>query len=332
VHKVWTTPSRPARIGHRDEVTSRQPIPDEFRNVLFTPHWVGFSFKRMRGSDLVVPFRGVRAVAGGPADPTSDPHEALRIRCRAALLTVSQGAVISSVTAARVWPLPMPLAAPGEPLHISAFAPDHAPRRKGVVGHQITDQDVGTVYRFGIAMTDPASLFCHLGAVLSVPNLVAVGDALILRPRYNPGDRPYSTVEELTERVHWYRGPGKRRAKLALDLVRPGAESRPETLVRLELVAAGLPEPRLNVEIFDHNGRFLGRGDIVYEEFLTIVEYDGDHHRTDPDQYDRDLIRLDDLAAAGWRVIRIAKGTFFRDRDGIIRRVRDALRKAGWTG
>lgn len=293
---------------------------------------MGYSFKRMRGRDLVAPFRGVRAVAGGPADPASDPEEALRIRCRAALLTVCQGAVISSVTAARIWPLPLPLVAPDEPLHISAFAPDHAPRRRGVIGHQITDQDVGTVHRFGIAVTDPASLFCHLGAVLSGPNLVAVGDALILRPRYSPGERPYSTVEELTERVEWYRGPGKRRAKSALEFVRPGAESRPETLVRLELIAAGLPEPRLNIDIFDDNGRFLGRGDMVYEEFRTIVEYDGDHHRTDSDQYGRDLIRADDLVAAGWRVIRIAKGTFFRDRDDVIRRVRDALLHAGWTG
>lgn len=313
-------------------MTSRQPIPDEFRNDVFTPHWMGYSFKRMRGRDLVVPFRGVRAVAGGPADPASDPPEALRIRCRAALLTVCQGSVISSITAARIWPLPLPRAAPDEPLHISAFAPDHAPRRQGVIGHQITDQLVGTEYRFGIAVTDPATLFCHLGAVVSLPDLVAVGDALVLTPRFRPGDRPYVAVDVLTDRVEWYRGPGRRRAKAALELVRPGAESRPETLVRLELVAAGLPEPELNVDVFDEDGRFIGRGDMLYREWRVIVEYDGDHHRTDADQYGRDLNRLDDLAAAGWRVIRIAKGTFFRDRDQVIRRIREALRQAGWSG
>ena len=39
-------------------------------------------------------------------------------------------------------------------------------------------------------VTDPASLFCHLGVMLSIPDLVAVGDALILKPRFAPGDRP----------------------------------------------------------------------------------------------------------------------------------------------
>lgn len=313
-------------------MTSRYPIPDEFRDGIFTPHWMSYSRKRMRGSDLVVPFRGVRAVAGGPADPAEAPEEALRIRCRAALLTVCQGAVISSVTAARIWPLPMPAAAPDEPLHISAFGPDHAPRRRGVAGHQIRDQEVGTQYRFGIAVTDPASLFCHLGVALSLFDLVAVGDALIRSPRFAPGDRPYTTLEALSERVTWYRGRGKRRARAALALVRPGAESRPETLVRLELVSAGLPEPSLNVEIYDADGRFLARGDLVYKKWRIIVEYDGDHHRTDPDQYSRDLARVDDLTAAGWRVIRVAKGSFFRDRQDVVRRVRAALVAAGWPG
>ncbi len=313
-------------------VTSRYPIPAELRDGIFTPHWLGYSSKRMRGADLVVPFRGVRAVARGPADPAAVPEEALRIRCRAALLTVCQGAVVSSVTAARIWPLPMPLAAPDEPLHISAFAPDHAPRREGVVGHQIRDQEVGTEYRSGIAVTDPASLFCHLGTMLSIPDLVAVGDGLILKPRFAPGDRPYTTLDALVERVQWYRGRGKARAVEALGLVRPGAESRPESLVRLALVAAGLPEPSLNVDIHDDDGRFLGRGDLVYDEWRLVVEYDGDHHRTDPGQFSRDLERLDDLAAAGWRVIRVAKNSFFHDREDVVRRVRAALVRAGWTG
>lgn len=313
-------------------VNARYPIPDEFRDGIFTPHWMSYSLKRMRGPDLVVPFRGVRAVAGGPADPAADPDQALRIRCRAALLTVCQGAVICSVTAARIWPLPMPLAAPDEPLHIGTFAPDHAPRRRGVIGHQIRDQEVGTEYRFGIAVTDPASLFCHLGAVLSMPDLVAIGDALILRPRYGSGDRPFTTIDVLAERVEWFRGRGKVRAARALGHVRMGAESRPETLLRLELVAAGLPEPALNVDVHDADGRLLGRGDLVYEGWRVIVEYDGDHHRTDPDQYSRDLRRLDDLAAAGWRVIRVSKSSFFRDRQDVVRRVRSALERAGWTG
>ncbi len=311
-------------------MTPRQPIPSDLLNIPFTPHWTGYSFKRMRGKDLVVPFRGVRAVAGGPADPSADPANALRIRCRAALIMVCQGAVISSITAARIWPLPLPTARPDEPMHISAFAPDHAPRRKGVIGHQISDQEVGTVWRSDIPVTDAASLFCHLGSVLSTPDLVAVGDALVLKPRYGAAGRPYATIESVSERVKWYRGPGKGRAEQALGLIRPGAESRPETLVRLALVWAGLPEPRLNIDIYNDSGTFLGRCDMVYDEWRVIVEYDGDHHRTDPRQFDNDLIRVDALAADGWRVVRISKTSFFGNPDDVVRRVGVALMQAGW--
>ena len=40
----------------------------------------------------------------------------------------------------------------------------------------------------------------------------------------------------------------------ALGLIRPGAESRPETLVRLAIIEAGLPEPEVNVDIRDGAG------------------------------------------------------------------------------
>jgi hypothetical protein len=73
------------------------------------------------------------------------------------------------------------------------------------------------------------------------------------------------------------RGPGDSAGDA---LLRPGAESRPETLLRLLLGRAGLPEPEVNVDIRDDSGRFLGRADLVYPPWRTIVEYDGDQHRT----------------------------------------------------
>jgi G:T-mismatch repair DNA endonuclease (very short patch repair protein) len=134
----------------------------------------------------------------------------------------------------------------------------------------------------------------------------------------------------LRDRVDAYRGRGKRRAAAALERIREGAESRPETLVRLALVDAGLPEPEVNVDIHDEAGRFLGRGDLVYRRWRLVVEYDGDQHRVDTMQFDRDVRRLDDLAAAGWRVIRVVGRSFFQDCAATVERVARALLAAGW--
>ena len=137
-------------------------------------------------------------------------------------------------------------------------------------------------------------------------------------------------LRQLVERVELWRGRGKRNADRAVSLVRPGAESRPETLVRLAIRQAGLPEPEVNVTISDARGRFIGRGDLVYRQWRVIVEYDGEQHRTDNRQFDRDVGRLDDFAAHGWRVVRIVGRSFFGNPAECMERVRRALLAAGW--
>jgi hypothetical protein len=217
-------------------------------------------------------------------------------------------------------------------LHVSVRQPSRPPRRAGVVGHLVTDPLVSVVIRAGLEVADPASVFCQLSGTLTLPDLVAVGDALVLRPVYTePWDeRPWVSVRDLDERIEMYRGRGKTAARKAAELIRPGAESRPETLLRLALIAAGLPEPEVNVNIVDRSGRFLGRGDLVYRQWRVIVEYDGDHHRTETRQFDRDIRRLDDLAADGWRVVRVVGRSFFTDRQACLTRVARALTDAGW--
>jgi hypothetical protein len=120
--------------------------------------------------------------------------------------------------------------------------------------------------------------------------------------------RPHVTVDELTARVHsGFRRRGVAAARIALRLVRDGAESRPETLVRLAIVRGGLPEPVLNETVLDGSGRFIGRADMQYPAFSVVVEYDGEQHRLDDSQYARDERRLEDFQLAGHLVVRIRK-------------------------
>jgi len=294
----------------------------------------------MRGSDLSRPFRGVRVIRVADAAETAletqsksewSSDEWTR-HCAALLVALPEHSCFSHFTAARLWPLPLPRAAGDEPLHVCATSPSRPPRRTGVVGHELSDPLARGMVRRGLPVIDPATLFCQLAAVLSLPDLVAVGDALILEPVVPSlvDDRPWVTPTELAERVEGFRGRGKRRAASAVSLVRPGAESRPETLLRLAIRAAGLPEPEVNVDVHDALGCFIGRGDLVYRQWRVIVEYDGEQHRTDTWQFDRDIRRLEDFAGDGWRVVRLTVRSFFQDRDAAMQRIAQALRDGGW--
>lgn len=177
-------------------------------------------------------------------------------------------------------------------------------------------------------MSSPAAMFIELATVLSEDDLVAVGDALILDPyELDPRDiRPWTTLPEL-EAACRVRTPGNRAARRALAQVRQGSESRPETLLRLLLLRAGLPEPALGVELSDDGGRWIGRFDMVYAQARVVVEYDGDQHRTSRIQYEKDMVRIDRAIAAGWTVIRVRSRGLFRARNETVARVQSALEK-----
>jgi hypothetical protein len=168
--------------------------------------------------------------------------------------------------------------------------------------------------------------------VLTHDDLVAAGDHLILVPKKpQPGEvRPYATLEQLTDRARSYTGRHARAARRALLDIRQGAESRPETILRLIMRRAGLPEPELNVEIFTASGKFLGRGDTLFRDFRVIAEYDGEQHRTDSVQYNKDMLRIEGFVRHKWTPIRIRKGQLFGDPAAAVARVEGALRDAGW--
>jgi very-short-patch-repair endonuclease len=285
----------------------------------------GIGEGRLRSSDLERPFRGVRAIAGSTTG--------LFARCAAYRQRMLPGQFFSHLTAAQLWGAPLPLEAlDAAELHVSVLDPSRAPRAAGIVGHKCRPDRASVVERFQLPLADAATTWCQLAELLSLDDLVAVGDHLVLDPVYgNRRDpRPYVPLGELTERAAHYTGRGARAVRSAISFVRVGAESRPETLVRLALLRAGLPEPELNVNVFDAQGRFIGRADMLYRQWKVIVEYDGEQHRTDDRQYDKDLWRLEAFAAAGWRVVRIRKHGLANGGRASATRVKTALHAAGW--
>lgn len=105
--------------------------------------------------------------------------------------------------------------------------------------------------------------------------------------------------------------PGARglpQLRAALDLLDGGAASPRETRLRLLLIRAGYPRPRTQIPVLSADGRRRYFLDMGWDDDVKIaVEYDGDHHRSDPAQFEYDIRRLADIDEIGWRLVRAAK-------------------------
>jgi hypothetical protein len=69
--------------------------------------------------------------------------------------------------------------------------------------------------------------------------------------------------------------PGIRRARAVAALADELSESPLESVSRLEISRLDLPMPTLQAEIYDLDGRFLGRSDFLWEEAGLVGEADG---------------------------------------------------------
>lgn len=190
------------------------------------------------------------------------------------------------------------------------------------------------VRRQGLRVTRVANLPPHHGPVavaeycwvaaardLTLLELVTAGDWVV---RANLSTLP--TLKAYVE-VSPIRGVGSARA--AIGLVREDVDSVRETWLRLCLVFAGLPTPRCN-PIVD-GVRRSGRVDLVYLEYRVLIEYEGDQHRDDKRQWNRDIDRYDDFQSANFTVVRITADRARYPRL-VVRRVYEALLAGGYRG
>ncbi len=158
--------------------------------------------------------------------------------------------------------------------------------------------------RSGIRVSAPHRLFIDRMADLTAPELVCVGDRLLRHPYRSREDRdePYCTPEQLRSAVRrhpWTAGVVT--AREALESVRIGSDSPPETLLRLAIAEAGLPEPELQAPCVP--GRpGTAVGDMGYRDARIIIQYEGEHHFS-AEQQAHDQWRNAEFEAEGWVVI-----------------------------
>lgn len=239
----------------------------------------------------------------------------------AALPILLDGQMFSHGSSARLQGAQLPRSAPFV-LDIAVLDPRTPPRRPGIRGHQVSDVDLMTID--GLPMVSAADAWCQLGSELRLADLVAAGD-MLLPSRRRVGATTLDAIELAVAKHCGKRG--MKQAVLALPLLREGVDSRPESLSRTALVAAGLPEPEIGGAVRLRDGTVV-HPDLVYRRWRVVIEYEGDGHRTSREQWQYDLARYEALADAGWRVIRVTNRDLFPDSSGFVTRVRHALQAA----
>ncbi|MBX0299724.1 DUF559 domain-containing protein [Cryobacterium sp. 1639] len=233
-------------------------------------------------------------------------------------------AFFTHTTAALLLGLPVPTRlARLRPLHVGIPAPASAMDARDIVGHSLRVDPDDLVDRGPLRLTGPARTWLDLAALLTLAELVAVGDYLLY------WESPIVTLGELAHAVERYPSrSGLTRARAALPLLRTRSESPRESVLRVIIVLAGLPEPECNYRAFDPQGRFLGRGDLAYPEYKLFVEYQGDQHRTDRAQWRSDIRRIGRLEDHGWQLLQFTDDDL-QDPAALVARIARRLRARG---
>jgi very-short-patch-repair endonuclease len=300
-------------------VRSRSVLPATLRSRPFTAaeaRRLGVRPGRLDDPDLRNPFHGVH-VAGEVADVLALAH--------AYALKMRRDAHFTGVTAALLWNMPLPGRLHDLRLHVAVPLGTPVPRGRGVLGRRTTVAPDRVVDLEGLPVLNRSETWCELAAALTVAELVVVSDSFL-----GPGcTSPTAVLAALSAAVE---SPGRRhRAPLraALARTRVGVRSPRETMLRLMLVDAGLPEPEVNLRLIARDGSFLAEGDLVYVAARLVLEYEGDHHRTDRRTFRTDIRRRERYEDEGWSVLRVTADDMDLpvSRNELIERVR--MRLAG---
>lgn len=315
----------------------REPLPPELMAAfaVSSARAFGISRRRLDRADLERVFRGARLRADADDEADADQEETPWSQraaqsdrlLRAYRPIMPSHAFLCGPTAALEWGIPIPMRL-GSRLHVGVFRPRTAPVRAEVSGHQFTRGFIKVVDKDGVAITDPASTWASLGGLLTEDELVAAADRVLRVPRHPGGFRAVTesalaTREELALLCERKGRPGAPALRRALDAARTGSSSPPETQIRLILRDARLPEPALDVDVYDQFGRFLGCSELAYPELRIAIEYESDGHLVRA-QLERDIDKYQAYAEAGWTVVRVTSQHVFKDSGETVRRVRQA--------
>jgi hypothetical protein len=264
--------------------------------------------EQLRGPGVRRLFRDVYLPAGVP--PTHERY------CEGAALIVPPEAVLTGSSAATM--LGVELARPADPVQ---FVVDERFRFGPIRGMVVKRTDLTSKDWQdwnGIRIASPARLGLDLAARADLRGAVADLDEVL---RAGHLDR-----DELERRLQACHEHGVVRARQAVALSDPRAQSRPESELRVVLHQADLhPEPQ--VPVWDSAGLVCWL-DLAFRQWRVGIAYDGQWHALRL-QLRKDRRMINRLQALDWEIVFVTADDLYRRPDELVRTVRAALTKAG---
>ncbi|MDQ1073797.1 MULTISPECIES: hypothetical protein [Microbacterium] len=273
----------------------------------------------LRHVGVRAPYSGVRSSAAPPA------VDDLEARAAEYVPLLRSGQFFSHETALGLLGVPLPPFPFVPGIHVSAHRPVREPRVNGILGHRLQARDAATLLtRRGWPVEHPVRAWRQCGTLWRIDDLVAAADFLLTDAV------PRIEADELAAEIARMGDTRKLLLTRALSLSRFGPRSASETRLRLLLIRHSLPEPEISVVLRDASGTFVAELDLAYPSWRVAVEYDGRVHAEDMRQFARDADRWDAIRECGWEHVRILFHHTRGDGAVAVRKVREALRRAGW--
>lgn len=176
-----------------------------------------------------------------------------------------------------------------------------------------------TVYR-GRPLTPPAWTAVEVARSLPRPRALATLDAALRSATCTTDDLLAAAALQAGRR-------NVAMVRLLVPLARPGAESPMESEARLVMIDGGLPEPVLQYELVDRDGR-CWRVDFAWPEHGVVAEYDGFDFHSSPADLRRDRQKRAALQELGLTLISIVADDVRRRPGELVRRIGVQLERA----
>lgn len=254
---------------------------------------------RVRRGDLVTVRRGAYVAPGEVPDRPETRHA---LNVRAAWPHLARDAVVSHVSAAALYGLPL-WGLPVTRVHVTRARPHggRIARRLHVHAASIDPDEVDLLD--GVTVTRPGRLVTDIARSSPFEMAVAVADAAL--------NRGLVTSAELAGSVERAQGrPGVNAARRVVRFADVGSASVGESRSRVRMHAAGLPRPALQRPVETRISTFYV--DFAWERWRVVGEFDGlvkysgllRPGRSATSALVEEKIREDAIRDEGWRVLR----------------------------
>ena len=168
-----------------------------------------------------------------------------------------------------------------------------------------------------VRCTSPLRTAYDLGRQDDLVEAVVAVDRLANRHRFSPDLLLHFST-------HYRGGPGTARLCRTLAYADPHAGSPMESRLRMIIVQAGLPRPKVQWVVQDVEARTAVWLDLAWPEHRIGVEFEGGGH-TAPVEVLRDAGRYTRLVDRGWRIYRYTKYDVYGDPGRIVAELSRAL-------